>query len=117
MEKAQAQRAILLLDAIPSAVVRNGIARMSEKCKYETFKMGELLVDITEHELVPEHVVLTEEEKKNMLKRYNLKETQLPRMLISDPISRYYGLDRGQVVKIIRDSETAGRYVTYRIVI
>ena len=117
LETAKANRCIVVLDSTPHAHVRNAMEAVAPKYRYELFKTSQLLIDITEHELVPEHVVLTDDEKKQILRRYNLKESQLPRMMLDDPISKYFGLSRGQVVKITRASETAGRYVTYRIVV
>lgn len=98
-----------------SPQARKGINATSALTTLECFLLEDLLVNITHHDLVPTHVVLSKEEKTALLKRYRLKETQLPRILTKDPISRYYGLKRGQVVKIIRASETAGRYASYRL--
>ena len=146
----------------------------------EHFKDSELLVDITEHKLVPAHALLSQEDRAALLARYKLKPEQLharprprsseaarrptgrgfapaaasrprgpaaailvvtpfgafrrgaflrffrrrdapsfprPRIQKTDPVARYYGLKVGDVVKIVRPSETAGRYVTYRVCI
>eukprot|EP01080_Neovahlkampfia_damariscottae_P011148 gene11148-3970_t len=125
MKKSNVKRSILVLQAAQSSnqrVLSSQASRAIDGFKtkgyiIETFKESELLINITQHSLVPEHIPLNDDEKKALTQRYKLKDTQLPRMLSSDPISRYYGLERGKVVKIIRSSETAGRYVTYRIVL
>ncbi|KAL2147803.1 hypothetical protein VTI28DRAFT_5575 [Corynascus sepedonium] len=106
---------ILVTAVALSAQARKVMTVTSQFTLIECFLEEDLLVNITHHELVPKHVLLSREEKAALLKRYRLKETQLPRILSKDPIARYLGLKKGQVVKIIRTSETAGRYASYRL--
>ncbi|XXG99125.1 hypothetical protein Hte_005459 [Hypoxylon texense] len=106
---------ILVSHVAVSASAKKEIAKFAQWTSIEWFLEEDLLINITQHELVPRHVVLSREEKAALLKRYRLKETQLPRILQKDPVARYFGMKRGQVVKIIRKSETAGRYASYRL--
>eukprot|EP01134_Creolimax_fragrantissima_P006261 CFRG6261T1 len=116
MEQNNVDRGIIVILSSMTPFAKSKIDSLRPKIVIESFLEAELLVNITEHSLVPRHIVLSVEEKNTLLKRYKLKETQLPRMQRNDPVARYFGLDRGDVVKIIRPSETAGRYMTYRLV-
>ncbi|CAI5441225.1 unnamed protein product [Caenorhabditis angaria] len=117
MQEQNISRAIIVVQTGMTPSAKQSIGDMAPKYMLEHFLEAELMVNITEHELVPEHVVMTSEEKAELLARYKLKDSQLPRIQQSDPVARYFGLRRGQVVKIIRPSETAGRYITYRLVV
>lgn len=109
-------RAIIVVQQGMTPSAKQSLIDMAPKYILEQFLESELLINITEHELVPEHIVLTPDEKEELLTRYKLKENQLMRIQAGDPVARYFGLKRGQVVKIIRPSETAGRYISYRLV-
>lgn len=58
---------------------------------------------------------MTPVEKRKLLSKYKVTQEQLPRIMLTDPVAKYLGLKRGDVVEVIRESETAGRYTTYRV--
>ncbi|RAP48053.1 MAG: DNA-directed RNA polymerase subunit H [Methanosphaera sp. rholeuAM74] len=72
--------------------------------------------DILQHDLVPEHVILSDEEAQEVLDDLNINIEQLPKILPSDPVVKVIGAKVGDVLKITRKSETAGVFVAYRSV-
>ena len=86
------------------------------KLNIQLFYYNELVINITKHERVPQHIVLNDNQKSDLLKTYKIDETKLPQYNITDPVVKYYGLKHGDVFKIIRKSKTAGNSITYRIV-
>ena len=94
------------------------IEKLKKYCYIEPFSIMELQYNVTKHKLVPKHEILSNEDKMNLFKKYRLSsEKQLPKIQHEDAVARYFGAKPGQVLKITRPSETAGRYVTYRIVV
>ncbi|KAJ3990182.1 DNA-directed RNA polymerase RPB5 subunit [Lentinula detonsa] len=115
LEEKGIQQGIIVFPGNMTPSARKVIVAMASQFRLEEFSESDLLVNITHHSLVPHHQALSPSEKKALLEKYRLKETQLPRIQLADPVARYYGLKRGQVVKITRPSETSGRYASYRI--
>lgn len=73
-------------------------------------------INILEHELVPQHILLSEEEASKILKRMGVSRRQLPWILASDPVAKAIGAKPGDVIMIIRKSPTAGVSVALRYV-
>jgi DNA-directed RNA polymerase subunit H (RpoH/RPB5) len=69
------------------------------------------------HRLVPLHEIISEKERDELFKKYNIKQDQLPRILDTDPVAVSIGAKPGQVLKITRKSQTAKKAVAYRLVI
>jgi DNA-directed RNA polymerase I, II, and III subunit RPABC1 len=78
----------------------------------ELFTIGELQYNLTKHILVPKHICLNDEEAKEFRKKYGLR---FPVILKTDPVCKFYNFKRGDVIKIVRNSD-GNEYITHRIV-
>ena len=73
--------------------------------------------NIMKHELVPHQEVLSEADTKKICTQLNITKNQLPRMYDNDPIVMVLGAKVGDVIKIVRSSQTAGQTDYYRLVV
>jgi len=74
-------------------------------------------INIFESSIVPAQVLLTEEEKQQLLQKLNISLRQLPRIKSKDPAAKVLGGKKGDVIKITRRSAVAGEYYYYRVVV
>ena len=82
----------------------------------EIFLQKKLQFNITKNVLVPKHVILSEDVKDEVLKKYSCKIAQLPKILHTDPVALYYGMKTGNICKIIRSNASSGETISYRVV-
>ena len=71
---------------------------------------------IEKHDLIPKHAKLGEKEKKDLLEEYKITILELPKIQKNDPSLQKLDVKPGDVVKIIRPSQTAGESMYYRCV-
>lgn len=81
----------------------------------EIFFEHEMLEDIPNNALIPEHQLLTIDEKKELLSKF--QENELSIISSMDMMARYYNANIGDIFRIIRPSITSGKSIFYRKVI
>jgi len=74
------------------------------------------MVDVSQHELVPEHSVVSDSELDDVLDEYDIERTDLPKIKRTDAAAPD-DAEVGDVLEIVRDSRTTDQAVVYRLVI
>jgi len=97
--------------------------RNSPQARYLSKGDGMTDFNIFEHEYVPEHYLVEIEEEEALLKQLKLTKDQLPRIKKTDPaiiaLERVLNkeIEPGRIIKVVRQSRTAGVFVAYRVVV
>ncbi|WP_296805192.1 DNA-directed RNA polymerase subunit H [uncultured Methanobrevibacter sp.] len=73
-------------------------------------------IDIQDHMLVPTHEIMTEEEIADEFGDVEYDFKDLPKIKSDDPVVKAIEAKPGDILRITRESQTAGVFVTYRIV-
>lgn len=72
--------------------------------------------DILVHNLIPKHEIMSDSDVEETFKDLEFDVDHLPIIKENDPVSKAIGAKSGDVLRITRDSQTAGTFVTYRLV-
>lgn len=75
------------------------------------------MADEKRHYLVPEHVLIRNEKAKELLAELGVDKSSLPNISRLDPAVKPLKAEKGDIIKIVRDSLTAGQATYYRRVV
>ena len=75
-----------------------------------------MTINIQEHMLVPKHEIMTDSEIEDLKNSADYDIENLPRIKVDDPVVKAIGVKEHDILRITRESDTAGTFVTYRIV-
>jgi DNA-directed RNA polymerase subunit H (RpoH/RPB5) len=89
----------------------------SENIFITIYNIKRLQFNILEHQLVPKHIILNENEKKELIENYNIHNPKkmLPTISRFDPVAIAIGLRPNDICKITRPSKTSINSIYFRI--
>ena len=73
--------------------------------------------EIGDHFLVPKHMIMPPEKAKEILEKLGITKKEMPKIPKNDAALKDLSPVKDDIIKIIRDSPTAGKTVYYRVVI
>jgi DNA-directed RNA polymerases I, II, and III subunit RPABC1 len=133
MQESNVSRAIVIvknkITPHAQAAIRNlKNLQPSAKAIIETFPEINMQFNVTEHEYVPRHIICSTEKRTQILETYAVTKDKIPQIKSSDPVVRWLDASRGQLIKIVRPSESTpsitinGKQqvlydITYRLVV
>lgn len=89
---------------------------MEDKYYISILNISRLQYNILNHNLVPKHIILSEEEANLFKKKYNINnDSQIADLSYFSPISLILGIRPNNIVRIIRNSKTSIVSEFYRI--
>ena len=101
---------IIIIKDEPNDTIMNIVKEIWENQKIFVVVMNikRLQFNILDHILVPEHIILNDEEVETMKRKYNItNEKIIPEISRFDPVALAINMRPGQICKIMRDSKTA----------
>jgi DNA-directed RNA polymerase subunit H len=107
------ERAIVVTEGRYTHAVKQGAKKKNVELLPKSFPV----FDIFEHAVVPKHEILSAKEKDLLLTQYKVRPYQMPQIKANDPAVKAIGAKPGDVLKIIRKSQTAGEHIAYRYVV
>lgn len=105
---------IIIVKDISKKALENAVTNFLNT---EIFLEKELMINIVDHIFVPKHRILTKEETDKFYEEYSLKRSQIPKILKSDPVARYYNMKPKDICEILRPNSVSGYSVSYRLVV
>ena len=81
----------------------------------QLFGLENFLINISKHQFVPKHRVLSKQETEDLLDKYKISVDNIPTIKRDDAQAKYIGLRQHQICEIIVDNATSGRTVKYRL--
>jgi DNA-directed RNA polymerase subunit H (RpoH/RPB5) len=104
---------ILVVDSISDKAYQQLVSMPN----IEIFNENALMINLVEHVSSPQYEVLTNDETNEFLESYHVTKNKLPILFSNDPAALYLNLKKGQIVRIIRNSEMTASSIAYRIVV